>query len=162
MRGSSIVALIGLALSPAVTAAEPQLTLQQTARRLPQTGVPICLLSLHVNDETVVHFDAVSGRAHRQDANLHQTKSLVPLPPGTYKVGEVQPLGATDPAELGPLWNGIEPRFATGRGHRDIHLDPGANRHANSGTLACIGLINPEAMADLASLVEQRQVHTLK
>ena len=162
MRGSWIVALIGVALGPAVAAAEPQLTLQQTARRLPQTGDPIWLLSLHVNDETVMHFDAVSGRAHRQDANRHQTGSLAPLPPGTYSVGEVEPLGPTDPAELGPLWIGIEPRFATGRGHLGIHLDPSANRNANSGTLGCIGLINPEAMADLASLVEQRQVRTLK
>ena len=118
--------------------------------------------SFLLNADTVKHFDAVSGRAHRQDANRHQTGSLAPLPPGTYSVGDVEPLGPTDPAELGPLWIGIEPLFATGRGHLGIHLDPSANQNANSGTLGCIGLVNPEAMAELAELIQEEQVRTLR
>lgn len=157
-----MVAPICLVLSPVVAAAELELTLQQTARRLPQTGDPIWLLSLHVNDQTVVQFDAVSGRVHRQDANRHRTGSHAPLPLGTCSGRKVEPLGPIDPAELRPFWIGIEPTFAMGRGHHGIHLDPNANRNANSGSLGCIGLINPDAMADLASLVEQRQARTLQ
>ena len=162
MRGICMATVISIVLSPAIAFAEPQLTLEQTARRLPQTGDPIWLLSLQLNADTVKHFDAVSGRAHRQDANRHQTGSLAPLPPGTYSVGDVEPLGPTDPAELGPLWIGIEPLFATGRGHLGIHLDPSANQNANSGTLGCIGLVNPEAMAELAELIQEEQVRTLR
>lgn len=162
MPGSWLVPLIGLVLSPVVGAAEPQFILQQTARSLPQTGDPIWLLSLQVNNQTVVQFDRVSGRAHRQDANRHQGGSLAPLPPGTYIVGKVEPLGPIDLAELRPLWIGIEPTFATGRGHLGIHLYPSANRNANGGTLGGIRLINPDAIADLASLVGQRQARTLQ
>lgn len=162
MRGVWMAAVISIVLSPAIAAAEPELILQQTARRLPQTGDPVWLLSLQLSNQTVKHFDAVSGRAHRQNADRHQTGSLAPLPPGHYSVGEVEPLGPADPAELGPLWIGIEPRFATGRGHLGIHLDPSANRNTNSGTLGCIGLINPKAMAELATLIKKRQVRTLR
>ena len=109
-----------------------------------------------------MQFDAVSGRTHRQDANRHQGGSIAPLPPGTYIFGKVEPLGPIDPAELRPLWIGIEPTLSTGRGHLCIHLDPSENRNANGGTLGGIGLINPDAMADLAFLVEQRQARTLQ
>ena len=162
MRSVWMAAVISLMLSPAIAAAEPELTLQQTARRLPHTGDPIWLLSLQLNDQTVKHFDAVSGRAHRQNADRHRTGSRAPLPPGHYSVGVVEPLGPSDPAELGPLWIGIEPLFATGRGHLGIHLDPSANRDANSGTLGCIGLINPKAMVELATLVKERQIRSLR
>ena len=70
-------------------------------------------------------------------------------------------LGPDDPRELGPIWIGIEPLFPTGRGHLGIHLDPSANRDANSGTLGCVGLINRTDMFQLASLIEQRQVREL-
>ena len=53
----------------------------------------------------------------------------------------MEPLGPADPRELGPIWIGIEPQFPTGRGHLGIHLGPGANRNANSGTLGCVDLI---------------------
>ena len=160
MRGVWMAAVISIVLSPAIAAAEPELILQQTARRLPQTGDPVWLLSLQLSNQTVKHFDAVSGRAHRQNADRHQTGSLAPLPPGHYSVGEVEPLGPADPAELGPLWIGIEPRFATGRGHLGIHLDPSANRNANSGTLGCVGLIRWDDMQTLAGLVQRRNVRT--
>ena len=78
-----------------------------------------------------------------------------------YSVGAVEDLGPTDPAELGPIWIGIEPQFITGRGHLGIHLDPSANRSADSGTLGCIGLIDRQSMQDLAELVRQQGVRAL-
>ena len=156
-----IGALLSLVVCPAVAASEPHLTLERTSRRLSQPGDPIWLLSLQLNQDTAVHFDAVSGRAHRQTADRHQTGSRAPLPPGIYSVGDVEDLGPTDPAELGPIWIGIEPQFITGRGHLGIHLDPSANRNADSGTLGCIGLIDRQSMQDLAALVRQQGVRAL-
>ena len=63
--------------------------------------------------------------------------------------------------ELGPIWIGIEPLFPTGRGHLGIHLDPSANRNANSGTLGCVGLIRRSDMLKLADLIERRNVQAL-
>ncbi len=65
------------------------------------------------------------------------------------------------PRELGPIWIGIEPQFPTGRGYLGIHLDPSANRNANSGTLGCVGLIRWDDMQTLAGLVQRRNVRTL-
>ena len=42
-----------------------------------------------------------------------------------------------------------------------IHLDPSANRNANSGTLGCVGLIRWDDMQTLAGLVQRRNVRTL-
>ena len=78
-----------------------------------------------------------------------------------YSLGPVQPLGPADPRELGPIWIGIEPQFPTGRGDLGIHLDPSANRNANSGTLGCVGLIRWDDMQTLAGLVQRRNVRTL-
>ena len=75
--------------------------------------------------------------------------------------GPVEPLGPADPQELGPIWIGIEPQFPTGRGYLGIHLDPSANRNANSGTLGCVGLIRWDDMQTLAGLVQRRNVRTL-
>ena len=102
-----------------------------------------------------------TGRAHRQNADRHRAGTRAPLPPGTYSVGPVEALGPHDPAELGPVWIGLEPRFPTGRGHLGIHLDPSANLNANSGTLGCVGLIRSDEMLELASLIEQRKVRKL-
>ena len=78
--------------------------------------------------QPVQHFDAVSGRAHRQNADRHRSGTRASLPAGRYSLGPVEPLGPADPRELGPIWIGIEPHFPTGRGHLGIHLDPSANR----------------------------------
>lgn len=104
---------------------------------------------------------AVSGRAHRQNADRHRSGTRAPLPADRYVLGPVEPLGPADPRELGPIWIGIEPQFPTGRGHLGIHLDPRANRNANSGTLGCVGLIRWDDMQTLAGLVQRRNVRTL-
>ena len=123
----------------------PHLTLERTSRRLSQTGDPIWLLSLQLNQDTAVHFDAVSGRATGRPLTGTRPQPST-APAGIYSVGAVEDLGPTDPAELGPIWIGIEPQFTTGRGHLGIHLDPSANRNADSGTLGCIGLIDRQSI----------------
>ena len=140
---------------------ESILVLDRTARQLPRTGDPIWSLRLETPDGPSRQFDAVSGRAHRQTADRHRTGTRAPLPVGQYSLGPVEPLGPNDPAELGPIWIGIEPLFPTGRGHLGIHLDPSANRDGNSGTLGCVGLIRPADMQSLATLVERHNVRTL-
>ena len=70
-------------------------------------------------------------------------------------------MGPNHPSELGPIWIGLEPLFPTGRGHLGIHLDPSANRDANSGTLGCVGLIHHKDMVHLAGLVQGRNVREL-
>ena len=119
----------------------------RTSRSLPRTGDPIWSLRLETPGQPVQHFDAVSGRAHRQNADRHRSGTRAPLPAGRYS--------------LGPIWIGIEPQFPTGRGHLGIHLDPSANRNANSGTLGCVGLIRWDDMQALAGLVQRRNVRTL-
>ena len=141
--------------------AASQLVLSRTDRRLPFTGDPIWNLELQTPGSDGLDFETVTGRAHRQNADRHRAGSRAPLPPGTYSVGPVEALGPQDPAELGSVWIGLEPRFPTGRGHLGIHLDPSANRNGNSGTLGCVGLIHSEEMLELASLIERRKVRKL-
>ncbi len=129
--------------------------LSRTDRRLPFTGDPIWNLELQTPGSDGVDFETVTGRAHRQNADRHRAGTRAPLPPGRYSVGP------HNPAELGPVWIGLEPRFPTVRRHLGIHLDPRANRNANSGTLGCVGLIHSEEILKLASLIEQRKVRTL-
>ena len=124
---------------------------------LARTGDPIWSLRLETPGQPVQRFDAVSGRAHRQNADRHRSGTRAPLPAGRYSLGPVEPLGPSDPRELGPIWIGIEPQFPTGRGHLGIHLDPSANR----GTLGCVGLIRWDDMQTLAGLVQRRNVRTL-
>jgi len=149
--------------SPSISTAanESVLVLNRTTRSLPRTGDPIWSLRLETPGQPVQHFDAVSGRAHRQNADRHRSGTRAPLPAGRYVLGPVEPLGPADPRELGPIWIGIEPQFPTGRGHLGIHLDPSANRNANSGTLGCVGLIRWDDMQTLAGLVQRRNVRTL-
>ena len=109
----------------------------------------------------VRYFDTVNGRAHRQKADRHRSGTRAPLPAGRYVLEPVEPLGSADPRKLGPIWIGIEPQFPAGRGHLGIHLDPSANRNANSGTLGCGGLIRWDDMQTLAGLVQRRNVRTL-
>ena len=145
----------------AVSADASLLVLERTTRRLSRTADPIWVLSLNTPGKSTQSFEVVTGRAHRQNADRHRTGTRAPLPAGRYRLGPVEPLGPGDPMELGPIWIGIEPLFPTGRGHLGIHLDPSANRDANSGTLGCVGLINRADMFHLASLIEQRQVREL-
>jgi len=145
----------------AVSAEASLLVLERTTHRLSGTADPIWILRLDTPGEHTHSFEAVTGRAHRQNADRRRTGTRAPLPAGHDNRGPVEPLGPGDPRELGPIWIGIEPLFPTGRGHLGIHLDPSANRDANSGILGCVGLINRSDMFHLASLVEQRQVRDL-
>lgn len=138
-----------------------QLVLSRTQQRLAFTGDPIWNLQLQTPGSDHRNFETVTGRAHRQQADRHRAGTRAPLPPGTYRLGPVETLGPDDPAELGPIWIGLEPQFPTGRGHLGIHLDPSANRNANSGTLGCVGLIHRQGMEELASLVKTLKVRTL-
>ena len=51
---------------------QPQLVLNRTKRQIRSTGDPIWDLRLEIPGEPARHFDAVSGRAHRQDADRDQ------------------------------------------------------------------------------------------
>jgi hypothetical protein len=135
--------------------AEALLTLERTERRLSRTGDPIWDLRLEIPGEPVHHFEAVSGRADRQQANRHQMGSEAPLPAGRYAIGAVEALGNPGPRELGPIWIGIEPLFQTGRRVLGIHLDPSAGLNWNSGTGGCVGLIRSSDMRHLAELVQR-------
>lgn len=140
---------------------QPLLTLERTSRRLSPTGDPIWDLQLMIPGEPIRHFDAVSGRADRQNANRDQMGSEAPLPIGRYRLGAIEPLGRTGPRELGPIWIGIEPQFNTGRRVLGIHLDPSAGLNWNSGTGGCIGLIHRHDMLSLAELLRRSGTSTL-
>ena len=131
-------------LEPPITIPEPQpqLVLNRTKRQIRSTGDPIWNLRLEIPGEPARHFDAVSGRAHRQDADRDQMGSKAPLPTGSYTLGPVEPLAKGAYPELGPVWIGIEPTFITGRRVLGIHQDPSVGLDGNSGTLGCIGLIH--------------------
>ena len=134
----------------------PTLVLERTDRRLLTTGDPIWNLKIEIPGEPLRRFDAVSGRANRQNANRDHLGSRAPLPVGRYSVGVVEPLIDGAYPELGPVWISIEPTFTTGRRVLGIHLDPSAGlQNANSGTLGCIGLVNRSDMLELAQLIER-------
>ena len=134
----------------------PTLVLERTERRIASTGDPIWDLRLEISGEPTRRFDAVSGRANRQNADRDRMGSRAPLPAGTYSVGPVEPLADGAYPELGPVWISIEPTFTTGRRVLGIHQDPSAGRlNSQSGTLGCIGLVHRKDMLDLSSLIEQ-------
>ena len=141
----------------------PTLVLERTDRRLSTTGDPIWNLKIEIPGEPLRRFDAVSGRANRQNANRDQLGSRAPLPVGRYSVGVVEPLIDGAYPELGPVWIGVEPTFTTGRRVLGIHLDPSAGlQNANSGTLGCIGLVNRSDMLELAQLIERSGTRRLE
>ena len=129
---------------------EPQLVLNRTKRQIRSTGDPIWDLRLEIPGQPARHFDAVSGRAHRQNADRDQMGSKAPLPTGSYTLGPVEPLARGAYPELGPVWISIEPTFTTGRRVLGIHQDPSAGLNGNSGTLGCIGLIREHDLLELS------------
>lgn len=134
----------------------PTLVLERTGRRIASTGDPIWDLRLEIPGEPTRRFDAVSGRANRQNADRDRMGSRAPLPAGTYSVGPVEPLADGAYPELGPVWISIEPTFTTGRRVLGIHQDPSAGRlNSQSGTLGCIGLVHRKDMLNLSRLIEQ-------
>ncbi len=140
---------------------EPQLVLNRTKRQIRSTGDPIWDLRLEIPGQPSRHFDAVSGRAHRQNADRDQMGSKAPLPTGSYTLGPVEHLAKGAYPELGPVWIGIEPTFTTGRRVLGIHQDPSAGLNGNSGTLGCIGLIRKHDMLELSQLIKGRDVRLL-
>ena len=140
---------------------EPQLVLNRTKRQIRSTGDPIWDLRLEIPGQPARHFDAVSGRAHRQNADRDQMGSKAPLPTGSYTLGPVEPLARGAYPELGPVWIGIEPTFTTGRRVLGIHQDPSAGLNGNSGTLGCIGLIREHDMLELSQLIQVSDVRLL-
>ena len=137
------------------------LVLEKTNRRLPGTGDPVWSLRLEIPGQPVRQFDAVSGRANRQDPDRDRLGSRAPLPAGHYILGPVEPLAAGAYLELGPVWIGIEPTFPTGRRVLGIHQDPSAGLGANSGTLGCIGLIKRNDLLELARQVNKAKIREL-
>ena len=140
---------------------EPQLVLNRTKRQIRSTGDPIWALRLEIPGEPARHFDAVSGRAHRQDADRDQMGSKAPLPTGRYNLGPVEPLAKGAYPELGPVWISIEPTFMTGRRVLGIHQDPSVGLDGNSGTLGCIGLIHEHDLLELSQLIQASDVRLL-
>ena len=137
------------------------LVLQRSDRRLAGTGDPIWDLRIEIPGQPVRHYDAVSGRANRQNADRDQMGSRAPLPAGHYTLGAVEPLAAGAYPELGPVWISIEPTFTTGRRVLGIHQDPSAGLNGNSGTLGCIGLIRRSDVLELARQVRQARIREL-
>ena len=180
ISGLSLATLVfsGAALPPAKAEARPQqrqslmallepqpieakqelaskLLLKRTDRRIASTGDPIWELMLEIPGEPQRRFDAVSGRANRQNADRDRMGSRAPLPIGSYSVGVVEPLAAGAYPELGPVWISIEPNFITGRRVLGIHQDPSAGiNNTQSGTLGCIGLVRKADMLELARLID--------
>ena len=140
---------------------EPQLVLNRTKRTIRSTGDPIWTLRLEIPGQPARHFDAVTGRAHRQNADRDQMGSKAPLPTGSYTLGPVEPLAQGAYPELGPVWISIEPTFITGRRVLGIHQDPSAGLNGNSGTLGCIGLIRERDLLELSQLIQASDVRVL-
>ena len=61
---------------------ESVLVLNRTTRSLPRKGDPIWSLRLETPGKPWQHFDAVSGRAHSQNADRHRSGTSAPLPFG--------------------------------------------------------------------------------
>ena len=83
------------------------------------------------------------------------------FPPVATALGRWSPWVPLIHASSGRSGLGLNRSSPGGRGHLGIHLDPSANRNANSGTLGCVGLIRWDDMQTLAGLVQRRNVRTL-
>lgn len=141
-------------MDPAAAARNGRMVLVRTQRQLPISLDPIWELQLQIPGQQLRSYPAVVGRAGRQDADRNRMGSQAPLPRGTYRVTEVQPMRPEDPPELGRfLWIGLEPEFSTERRALGIHHDPSAGRGRSSGTNGCIGLINGNDLLSLGALV---------
>ncbi len=138
------------------------LSLQRSPRTLPATGDPVWQLRLIVPGQKTRSFEALVGRASRQEADRHRLGSQAPLPPGRYRLTDVSEIRPEDPVELGRvLWIGLEPQFPTARRALGIHHDPSAGMGRESGTDGCIGLIRSSDLLTLAALLEQSGAHDL-
>ncbi|MFN9694516.1 MAG: L,D-transpeptidase [Synechococcaceae cyanobacterium] len=135
-----------------------RMTLLRTSRQLASSGDPIWQLRLEIPGEHPRSFEALVGRAAKQQGDRHSLGSQAPLPRGTYHVSEI--LSLTELKDLNPelgklFWIGLEPEFATNRRGLGIHLDPSAGKPQDSGTDGCIGLIHPQELLSLGELLRR-------
>ncbi|CAK6694977.1 hypothetical protein BBFGKLBO_01752 [Synechococcus sp. CBW1107] len=141
----------------------PALSLRRSPRTLPATGDPVWQLQLTVPGQKTLSFEALVGRASRQEADRHRLGSQAPLPAGRYRLTDISAIRPEDPVELGRvLWIGLEPQFPTARRALGIHHDPSAGLGAESGTDGCIGLIRSSDLLTLAALLDQSGVRDLE
>jgi hypothetical protein len=140
-----------------------QMTLVRTPRSLPLTGDPIWELQLALPGEPLRSYEALVGRAGRQQADRERLGSRAPLPRGRYQVTEIEPVGAGDNPELGRfVWIGLEPQFPSSRRGLGIHHDPSAGRGRGSGTDGCIGLIHGNDLLVLGDLLRRSGTRELE
>ena len=139
-----------------------QLVLVRTDRQLPVSGDPIWELRLSLPGDPPRAYEAVVGRARRQEADRDVMGSKAPLPRGRYAVTEITPVEPTDPEELGRfLWIGLQPEFPTARRGLGIHHDPSAGQGRSSGTNGCIGLIHGNDLLVLGALLRRSGIREL-
>lgn len=139
-------------------AAAPRLELRRTRRRMAHSGDPIWELRLDLPRGQRHTFDALVGRAQRQQADRHSLGSQAPLPPGLYRLAAAISLDRRREPELAPelgnlLWIALEPQFPTERRGLGIHHDPSAGLQQDSGTDGCIGLIHARDLRALGNLL---------
>jgi hypothetical protein len=140
----------------AVGTSSGQMVLVRTERQLPVSGDPIWELQLLLPGQPPRAYEALVGRARRQDGDRDRLGSKAPLPRGRYAVTEITPVQPTDDAELGRfLWIGLQPDFPTARRGLGIHHDPSAGRGRSSGTDGCIGLIHGNDLLVLGDLLRR-------
>ncbi len=133
-----------------------RMTLVRTPRTLPLTGDPVWELQLLLPGQGLRSYEAVVGRAGRQDADRNALGSRAPLPQGRYRVTEIEPVQEKDDPELGRfVWIGLEPQFPSPRKALGIHYDPSAGRGRRSGTDGCIGLIHGNDLLVLGDLLRR-------
>jgi hypothetical protein len=159
--GSALL-LFAAAGSPA-TPATGQMTLVRTARLLPLTGDPIWELQLALPGQPLRSYEALVGRAGRQEGDRQRLGSRAPLPRGRYQVTAIEPVVPGDDPELGRfVWIGLEPRFPSARRGLGIHHDPSAGRGRGSGTDGCIGLIHGNDLLVLGDLLRRSGTRELE
>lgn len=164
-NGLALLALAWILAAPAggpghralaVGTGSGQMVLVRTERQLPISGDPIWELQLLLPGQPPRAYEALVGRARRQDGDRDRLGSKAPLPRGRYAVTEITPVEPTDEAELGRfLWIGLEPDFPTARRGLGIHHDPSAGRGRSSGTDGCIGLIHGNDLLVLGDLLRR-------
>ena len=150
-----LVGQAGLA-APLPPPAAGQMVLVRTPRTLPRTGDPVWELQLALPGQPLRSYEAVVGRADRQNGDRHRLGSKAPLPQGRYRVTGIEATGEADDPELGRfVWIGLEPEFVSSRKGLGIHYDPSAGRGRRSGTDGCIGLVHGNDLLVLGDLLRR-------
>ena len=122
------------------------LTTRRTSARFPD-GNRIWKLDLRRDGLLLASWDAVSGSAHRQDADrLWTPGNAAPLPAGRYSLGPPEPWGDD-------LWLDLQPRFETTRSALGIH-------RCYPGT-GCICIPSRADLNALAAWVKRADIRSL-